>query len=466
MKLMNMALEYFFIYNPTLEPDNPKASEVEMMDAKKIFFYPTLVDINRQRNLIGIGEGFVSFYNSFNRLGSEVNNAETQVMVLNQRIMLSRCIDNDNYIVLILTHQLGDLKQSKYKAINRVSRVNMAIYKKLLDRFCKVYRTIFEPVQYYITSQETLIGFTESILRFVESYFSIEETNSKKHGSIDLLSKLFGDFIVKRKFPSSLTMPIVRTVVELKNDYQNFYDLLAFKSSYLIHTSLNDEVTKTLTSLLFDMSINESRAIESRPYIKFSKFFESFYDLELAIGTKNSNFVLSEFHNKKRISFNLPVIYGDDVKYYKFYPIFIVENDVLVLLLLKNKSVPVELLNRMKSLANSVNKPFMTDQPKSNNIFLGFFNVLNHHITNAVDMLGLGKMSKGELLIFVSTFFNRQEKRDRRTIYSYYMLVGESAIIFNLVNERITWIYSTDIDKYDVIDEFCMLKENVKSIIL
>ena len=466
MEVMDLDLEYFFIYNPTLVPDNPKASEVEMMDAKKIFFYPTLVDINKQRNLMGMGEGFVSFYNTFRKIDEDADNRDVQVMAFDRRVMISKCIDNDNYIVMIMKHGFGNEKENKHKVINRVSKFNVAIYKRLLDRFCKVYRTIFEPVQYYISSQENLVEFTENILRFIESYFFVEEAHKESKKSINVLSKLFGDLIVKRKLTNSITLPIVRTIIELKNDYPNFYDLMAFKSSYLIYTGLTDDIAQTLISLLFDMDIKSSRSIESKQKITFSRFFENFYDLEFLDSLTKTEYTLTETRSKKHLSFNIPVTSNSETKYYKFYTTFIIHNDMLILLLLKNKSASPALLTRLKSIPKLLNTPFTNDQPKSKNIYLGFFNILNQSITNAIDMTGLAKMRPGEILLFASTFFSKQENGEKNEVYFYYMVIGETAVAFNLVNGRITWIYSTDIDRYDVIDEFCLLRENVKTIVL
>lgn len=466
MEFMNLTLEYFFIYNPTLIPDNPKASEVEMMDAKKIFFYPTLVDINKQRNLMGMGEGFISFFNIFKKPKATPNNTETQVFALDRRVMVSKCIDNDNYIVLIMAHKFGSDKNSKYRVINNLSRINLAVYKRILDRFCKVYRMIFEPVQYYISSQDSLVEFTENILRFVESYFVIEKAYKNEHRSINALSKLFGDIIIKKKLSYMTTLPIVRTAIELKNDYSNFYDLIAFKSSYLIYTGLDDDVVKTIISLLFELDISTTRSMESRSRVTFSKFFESYYDLEFLETFNKSEYTLTEARNKKHFSFNLPVNSNNNTKFYKFYANFIVDNDIVIILLLKNKLTTPALLNRAKNIPKIISTTFANDQLKSKNLYFGFFNILNQNITNAVDIAGISLMNRAMLLFFVSCFFNKQEKEDKNDIYSYYMIVGDEAVMFNLVNSRITWIYSSDIDKYDVIDEFFLLRESVKMIVI
>jgi len=463
---MNLALEYFFIYNPTLLPENPKASEVELMDAKKIFFYPPLVDINKQRNLMGMGEGFVAFYNTFKSSGNESENRETQAMIFNQRVMLSKCLDNDNFIVLILKHELGDQNDNKFNAINRLSRLDTTLYKRILDRFCKVFRSIFEPVQYYLSSQEKLIEFTENILRFIESYFYLNQENENNKRTLDISAKLFGDIIIKRKINNSLTLPIVRTILEMNNDYSNFYDLMVFKSSYLLYTRLEDDIVKTLTSILFDFDVKTSRLIESKPKIRFSKFFENFYDFEFLDTIDKDEYVLSEMRNKKHFSFNLPVKNNDDVRYYKFYATFIIEKDLIFILLLKNKMVPQPLINKLKLISKNFNIPFNGDIPKTKNLYFGFFNILNQSMTNAIDLYCCNKMSRGEVLVFISNFFKKQDKAENKDIFCYYLTVGYQSAIMNIVNGRITWIYSTDIDKYDVIDEFHLLKEKIKTIVI
>ncbi len=47
MNILNLDLEYFMILDPQALPDNPKATEVEMMDAKNMFFYPCNEDMNK-----------------------------------------------------------------------------------------------------------------------------------------------------------------------------------------------------------------------------------------------------------------------------------------------------------------------------------------------------------------------------------------------------------------------------------
>lgn len=37
------------------------------MDAKRLFFYPSLTDINDKRNLVGMTEGYLLFLNSFKK---------------------------------------------------------------------------------------------------------------------------------------------------------------------------------------------------------------------------------------------------------------------------------------------------------------------------------------------------------------------------------------------------------------
>lgn len=465
MDSMDLTLEYFFIYNPTLVPDNPKPSEVEMMDAKKIFFYPTLIDINKQRNLVGMGEGFFAFFNIFKNEVGTAKEPETQVVALNNRIIISKCIDNENFIVLIMTHGFGTDKISKYRSINRMSRLNLAIYKQLMNRFCKVYRMIFEPVQYYISSQGNLVEFTENILRFVESYFFMEQAHKKPNKCLITMAKLFGDLVMKRKMSNDLVMHIARTIIELKNDYDNFYDIMAFKSSYLIYSTLEDEVIRTVVSLLFDLDVNTSRSMDSRSRIIFSSFFEKFYDFEFLDTLNKPDYVISQTRNQKNFSFNLPVTAGDETKYFKFYATFIVDKDMLILLFMKNKSTVPALINRVKNIPKVFNSPF-SDQPKSKNLYFGFFNIFNQYMTNAVDITGAEKMNKGLLLFFVSQFFNKQDANQREGVYSYYMMVGDEALIFNLINGRITWIYSSDVEKYDVFDEFYLLKESIKTIII
>ena len=260
-------------------------------------------------------------------------------------------------------------------------------------------------------------------------------------------------------------MPILRATIELKSDYSNFYNILAFKSQYLVYTGLGDEITRTLTSFLFDLDFNNIKPTESKDKVKISQLFESFYDIEFSSNSNREGYTVSETRQKKRISFKLPVDYNDTIKYFKFYVILYIYKDLLFLILLKDKSNPATILNRIKTLSTSLTSHIL-EQPRYKNISYGFFNILNQQMINENNLSALAIMSRAQLLIFLSVFFKDQNSKDKNVIYSYYLIAGEEAIYVNIVNGRITWIYSTDIERYDVLNEFFIFKENAKGYII
>jgi hypothetical protein len=64
---MEVSLEYLFIFDPEKFPTVEKPDEADLMDAKIEFFYPPLEDKHKQRNLVGMAEGFLLFFNSFKK---------------------------------------------------------------------------------------------------------------------------------------------------------------------------------------------------------------------------------------------------------------------------------------------------------------------------------------------------------------------------------------------------------------
>lgn len=64
---MEVKLEYLFIFDPEKFPEVEKPDEADLMDAKIEFFYPPLEDKFKQRNLVGMAEGFLLFFNSFRK---------------------------------------------------------------------------------------------------------------------------------------------------------------------------------------------------------------------------------------------------------------------------------------------------------------------------------------------------------------------------------------------------------------
>ena len=42
------------------------------MDSKRLYFYPALTDINDKRNIVGMVEGYLLFFNSFKTSKNEM----------------------------------------------------------------------------------------------------------------------------------------------------------------------------------------------------------------------------------------------------------------------------------------------------------------------------------------------------------------------------------------------------------
>ena len=88
MQKFDLELEYVFLIDPDRLPPNKNASEMEQMDAKRIYFYPSLSDVNDKRNIVGMVEGYLLFFNSFSAEGEEEAKLP-QILTLENRFIIS-----------------------------------------------------------------------------------------------------------------------------------------------------------------------------------------------------------------------------------------------------------------------------------------------------------------------------------------------------------------------------------------
>lgn len=65
MENLLVKLNNIFLIDPDRVPEKKNPNETEQMEVKRLFFYPSLIDSSDKRNIIGMVEGYLMFFNSF-----------------------------------------------------------------------------------------------------------------------------------------------------------------------------------------------------------------------------------------------------------------------------------------------------------------------------------------------------------------------------------------------------------------
>lgn len=451
------SLETLFIYNPTNVPLNSKADEQEQIEAKMVFFYPSLLESHVKRSLLMIAESLVLVFNRFS--SSESDEAElkteTNVLHLDKKVIISKKMDSSNFLVLIFKYETS--KMDKLTKTNSFFPISLKIYDEAIQTFIDTFLLFFGEIESKTKSPSTLIPLTECLVNFIEIYFKKDCKTFETH-SLNLMK----NFVHRRKIEKSALIRLLNLSTILQMNHPELIDFLIFKKGFLVYSTLEAGVASEINNLLFDF-LDFERFKNSEKKILASNFeaSENYFYRKIE-GWKNGILIGSQIDN-------LPALYISNIQksHGPVYYSVLNQNGTICVFLFSQKQTKTALF----STANKHLKDIQffdceLEQFIFKTRYIFFYNCLNFSFSNSVDLGCFQLMNAQILSSFLNTFQTFKKCTDLKTHFTCSVLFDNQGLFMNLLNGRILTIFTTNNEKINLWNEFQELSEKLSNIII
>ena len=451
MENLILKLEHVILFDPEKKPNKPKPSEIEQMDAKNLLFYPALKDINNQRNLIGMAEGMLLFFNNFKSEEEDdiliKNNVE--LLALKDRFMIFKQVEDTIVLVLIFTHKItGDFSNT----IKNHEYFKIELFDNIMNDFLNIYYILFGNFSQYFIDEFSKVNFTERFFCFIESYFKINDLENQEKGEINFnIASTLSLLTRKKNYSAKILSNLISLKIILKNKYKDFTNLIVYNDEYLVFGDFN----KVLLSII-NSFIVESNFLKNKKYI-LTRFFIDFFKINQE-SFKNNTFSLLNKHNLFKFHAN---------KYNLSKTIYfsvLIHNSTVVFCFWKTEnfklSVHNEIFHYIKNLEFKKEKK---KDIKNLPLYVTYLNNLTSTFTNSSNLFCLNKMNK----IFIFRFFEefiKINEGDYYSIYNFQIKIEYKSILFNFLNDRIILLFSDNDNKSEINDKFEEIKNSLNLI--
>lgn len=142
MEKFLVKLSNIFLIDPDKVPTNKNANETEQMEVKRLFFYPSLTDPSDKRNRIGIVEGYLLFFNSF-QSESEKEINTPQIFMMQNQLIISKKVDTTLILGMILEHAIDS------ENFRENELLDLGIFQRLFNFFIDLYCFFFGTFKQY-----------------------------------------------------------------------------------------------------------------------------------------------------------------------------------------------------------------------------------------------------------------------------------------------------------------------------
>lgn len=270
MSKLHYDLAYVFLIDPEKLPPHKNPTELEQMDAKRLYFYPSLTDINDKRNLVGMVEGYLIFFNSFQQ-EEEPELQSPQVFTLQNQVILTSNVDKTLILAVILKHRFDVQNQGMMELIN------LKTYQELMRLFIDLYLLFFQDFISFQQQTITQIEFVEKFTQFIESFFSVQ----KSQMTFDLFS-LVDKESRKEQMNRQTIAKCISSKIFLKHKDPNLMGIIIYYKDQMVTHNATDQLLEMFNFLLKDEGEKS-----------FSHFFRSHFLISDADNEKR-NFIMTQ----------------------------------------------------------------------------------------------------------------------------------------------------------------------------
>ena len=455
MENILLTLENLFIYNPNKLPIDHKADEQAQIDAKIIFFYPTLVEQHNQRAFIMIAESIVLVFNRFsvNELDEITEIGKTNILHLDKKVLISQKIDDDHFLVILFSHENPSNQNNQMN--EKYDILDSKILSQISQNFIHTFTNIFGNIGLQISNSIKIVSFIETIVHFIELYFKRNGTDFSNHPF-----NLLPNFLYRRKIDNKVLLNLVKLSTILKINHEELIDLIIFKNAYLMYSSFDPIFVAEIANLLFDFLDFEKF---ENPNGGLAKNFEMSddYNYRTFEGNRNGIIIGSQLQNQ-------PKIYSKNALFEaknKYYTVLNINGAILFYVFSKKLSTSSIFLDTQKFLKDQV---IFDSEPEiilKKNKYVFFYNCINFSFSNSVDLVCIEKMSK-QLASYFMENFQKLRNGNLKSIFLSFLKIKNEACLINFVNDRILVLYTVEADQLDLWKEFHELSKKIESIIL
>lgn len=450
MENLILKIEHVILFDPEKRPNKPKPSEIEQMDAKNLLFYPALKDINIQRNLIGMAEGILLFFNNFKDEEEDIDliKSNVELFALKDRFMLFKQVEDSIILVLIFRHKItGDFSNT----IKNHEYFKIELFDELMNDFLNIYYILFGNFSQYFKNDLAKINFTERFFCFIESYFKISDLEIENEGVNFNIASTLSLLTRKKNYSAKILSNLISLKIILKNKYKDFSNLIVYNDEYLVFGDFNKVLLSIINSFVVESNfLIKKKYVLTQFFIDFFKINEETFNNSTFSLLNNNN--LFKFHaNKHNLSKTI-------------YFSVLIHNSVVVFCFWKTEnfklSVHNEIFHYIKNLEFKKEKE---KNIKNLPLYITYLNNLTATFTNSSNLFCLNKMNK----IFIFRFFEefiKINKGDYYSIYNFQIQIEYKSFLFNFLNDRIILLFSDNNNKSEINDKFEEIKNSLNLI--
>ncbi len=461
MTQLAFKLDYVFIYDPDKVPDDPKASEQDQMDAKRIFFYPPLTDINAQRNLQGFAEGVILFFNSFSTFPkSDSENRQKEVdgfnvLALDKKYLASKKVASS--LILVIVFDCPSIDSAAQKdAYYSSEYLGLELLEQVFNNFLNTFCLFYGPFDTSPMNKIQLVRFTEVFHQFIEVYFRIGSANLVS--VIDLIPGL----IPRKKIPDDTLTCFVNLSQILKNISPNLYDVIAFKQGYFLFSGASAKMAEYFSNFFFDVS-DVAKPKPDRDGLSNSVEIDSEFFYKRIECWKNSVIIGSNPDSlpplyAKHLGLADSDLHFSVLNYFGYLLVFLWKSDRAVQDIYP---AAIRLLKTGLKLESEPEEPLI-----HKNKLLYFYNCLNASMTNCPDTTIWRKLTREWLTRYLNLFCRLRENAKSTGVYFIGSRIGEPSLAVSFLNRRIATLYLENSANSDVLGELFDIRKKLKGIII